>query len=41
MGPRRPQPELPVDFIFLLALIALYTATHWLIVAVTRLGGLE
>jgi len=30
-----------VDFIFLLALIALYAATHWLIVAVTRLGGLE
>jgi hypothetical protein len=27
-----------VDVIFILALAALYAATHWLIVAVSRLG---
>jgi hypothetical protein len=30
-----------VDFIFLLALIVLYAATHWLVAAISRLGGLE
>jgi hypothetical protein len=31
----------PVDLIFILAVVALYAATHWLIVAVSRLGDLE
>jgi hypothetical protein len=30
-----------VDVIFILALLALYAATHWLIVAVERLGSVE
>jgi hypothetical protein len=30
-----------VDFIFILAVLVLYAATHWLIWAVSRLGGLE
>jgi hypothetical protein len=30
-----------VDFIFLLVLIVLYAATHWLVAAISRLGGLE
>jgi hypothetical protein len=30
-----------MDVIFLLALLALYAATHWLILAVARLGGIE
>jgi hypothetical protein len=28
-----------VDFVFVFALAALYAATHWLIVAVSRLGS--
>jgi hypothetical protein len=28
-----------VDCVLLLALVALYAATHWLIAAVARLGG--
>jgi hypothetical protein len=30
-----------VDVIFILALVALYAVTHWLIVAVDRLGSSE
>lgn len=30
-----------MDFIFVLAVVALAAATHWLIVAVSRLGGRE
>jgi hypothetical protein len=30
-----------VDVIFILALLALYAATHWLVVAVARLGSAE
>jgi len=30
-----------VDIIFILALLALYAAAHWLIVAFTRLGSVE
>jgi len=30
-----------VDIIFILALAALYAATHWLIGAFTRLGSVE
>jgi len=30
-----------VDLIYVLVLIGLYAATHWLIVAVARLGSLE
>jgi uncharacterized membrane protein len=32
---------LKVDFIFILALVALYAATCWLIVGISRLGGLK
>jgi hypothetical protein len=30
-----------MDVIFILAMLALYAATHWLILAVARLGGIE
>jgi hypothetical protein len=30
-----------MDVIFVLAVLALYAATHWLILAVARLGGSE
>jgi hypothetical protein len=30
-----------VDIIFILALLALYAATHWLVIAVARLGSSE
>jgi hypothetical protein len=30
-----------VDFIFILALVTLYSATYWLVVGVSRLGGLK
>lgn len=30
-----------MDFIFILAVVVLYAATHWLIAAFSRLGGLE
>jgi hypothetical protein len=30
-----------VDLIFILALVALYAATEWLIAAIARLGHLE
>jgi hypothetical protein len=30
-----------VDVIFILALLALYAATHWLILALARLGSIE
>jgi len=30
-----------MDVIFILALLALYAATHWLIVVIARLGGIE
>jgi hypothetical protein len=30
-----------MDFIFILALVALYAATCWLIVGISRLGGLK
>jgi hypothetical protein len=30
-----------VDFIFILALVALYAATEWLIAAIARLGRIE
>jgi hypothetical protein len=30
-----------VDFVFILALVVLYAVTHWLIAAISRLGGLE
>jgi hypothetical protein len=30
-----------MDAIFILALLALYAATHWVIVALSRLGGVE
>lgn len=31
----------PVDLVYVLVLVALYAATHWLIAAVARLGSLE
>jgi hypothetical protein len=30
-----------VDLVFILALLALYAVTHWLILGVARLGGLK
>jgi len=30
-----------VDFVFILGLIVLYAVTHWLIGAISRLGGSE
>jgi len=30
-----------VDFVFILGLVVLYAATHWLILAISRLGTLE
>jgi hypothetical protein len=30
-----------VDFVFILALVALYAATCWLVVGVSRLAGLK
>jgi hypothetical protein len=30
-----------VDIVFVVALLALYAATHWITWAVSRLGGLE
>jgi len=30
-----------VDFVFILGLIVLYTVTHWLIAAISRLGRIE
>jgi len=30
-----------VDFVFILGLVVLYAATHWLILAISRLGRLE
>ncbi len=30
-----------MDAIFILIIIALYTVTHWLAAAVSRLGGIE
>jgi hypothetical protein len=30
-----------MDAIFILALLALYAATHWLILGLARLGGIE
>jgi len=30
-----------VDVIFILALLALYAATHWLIAALARLGSIQ
>jgi hypothetical protein len=30
-----------MDAVFMLIIIALYASTHWLIVAVSRLGGTE
>jgi hypothetical protein len=30
-----------MDVIFILALLALYAVTHWLIVVIARLGGVE
>jgi hypothetical protein len=30
-----------MDVVFILALVALYAATHWLVVAVARLGSVE
>lgn len=30
-----------MDLIFILALVVLYAATHWLISAISRLGGIE
>jgi hypothetical protein len=32
---------LSVDIVFILAILALYAATHWLVTAVARLGGFE
>ena len=30
-----------MDLVFILALIVLYAATHWLIAALSRLGSIE
>jgi hypothetical protein len=30
-----------MDAIFILAIIALYAVTHWLVSAISRLGGVE
>jgi len=30
-----------MDLIFIVALLALYAVTHWLIVVLARLGGIE
>jgi hypothetical protein len=30
-----------VDLVFILIIVALYAATHWLIWALSRLGGVE
>jgi hypothetical protein len=30
-----------MDIVFILIILALYAATHWLIWALSRLGGLE
>lgn len=30
-----------MDAIFILIIIGLYTATHWVVAAVSRLGGVE
>jgi len=30
-----------MDVIFVLAMLALYAATHWLILAIARLGSVE
>jgi hypothetical protein len=32
---------LPVDVVFILVIAVLYAATHWLIRAISRLGGME
>jgi hypothetical protein len=33
--------ERPVDAIFIVAVIALYAVTHWIVRALSRLGGVE
>jgi hypothetical protein len=30
-----------VDFLFILGLMVLYAVTHWLVAAISRLGGIE
>lgn len=30
-----------MDMLFILAIVALYALTHWLIAAIARLGGVE
>jgi hypothetical protein len=37
---REPR-KLPVDIIFILVIVTLYVVTHWLAVAISRLGGHE
>jgi hypothetical protein len=37
----KPSRGIKVDFIFILALVVLYAATCWLIVGVSRLGGIK
>lgn len=34
-------PSAPMDAIFILIIVVLYAATHWLIWALSRLGGVE
>jgi hypothetical protein len=35
------EEELPVDAIFVVAVVALYAVTHWIVRALSRLGGVE
>jgi hypothetical protein len=40
-GPAAVDGKRLVDFVFILGLIVLYAVTHWLIGAISRLGGIE
>jgi len=37
---REPR-KFPVDIVFILVMVGLYVVTHWLAVAISRLGGHE
>jgi len=40
--PRQPfEEERPVDALFIIVVIALYAVTHWIVRALSRLGGVE
>jgi hypothetical protein len=41
-APYKPfEEERPVDIVFIIAVIALYAVTHWIVRALSRLGGVE